>query len=124
MGMLTNEKSQVYDTTGVEWARVRLRESFDDVASLNPDLRIEQESNGEFVFMSPTGGESSSRNMASYIQNGVRLGWLIDPLMKQVHVYRPHISPDVLSNPGTVSAGDILPAFALDLQAICYRKPS
>ena len=63
MGMLTEEKSQFYDMSGVEWARVRLRESFDEIAALNPDLRIEQESNGEFVFMSPTGGESSSRNM-------------------------------------------------------------
>jgi len=198
MGMLTDEKSQIYDTSGVHWARVRLRESFDEIASLNPDLRIEQESNGEFVFMSPTGGESSSRNMeiawqlmswtkrfggvcfdssiifclpdgskrspdaswiatdrwtalslvdrkkfppiapdfvielrsesdrlatlqdkmTSYNQNGVRLGWLIDPFDKQVHVYRPGNSPDVLSNPETVSAGDMLPAFDLDLRAV------
>lgn len=56
--------------------------------------------------------------MQEYIATGVRLGWLIDPLLKQIHVYRPNQTPLILSNPGTVSDELVLPGFVLDLSRI------
>jgi Uma2 family endonuclease len=41
---------------------LRLNESFEEFVTLNPDLVVEQNANGEIVIMSPTGGESSERN--------------------------------------------------------------
>jgi Uma2 family endonuclease len=42
----------------------------------------------------------------------------MDPRSKQVHVYRPGKSVDVLDNPATVSGDPELPGFVLDLNPI------
>ncbi len=56
--------------------------------------------------------------MQEYIENGARLGWLIDPKNKQIYVYRPDADTKILQNPQTVSGGDILKGFELDLTEI------
>jgi len=56
--------------------------------------------------------------MVEYIDNGALLGWLIDPLTKTVHVYRPGQPAEVLVNPATVSGETVLPGFELDLKEI------
>jgi len=64
--------------------------------------------------------------MAEYIENGAQLGWLIDSVKKQVHVYRPEHAPKVLSNPKKISGDPVLRGFTLDLAALwetMERKP-
>ena len=56
--------------------------------------------------------------MAEFIENGVRLGWLIDPYKKQVHIYRKNGEIEILENPKTVSGEDVLEGFELDLEEI------
>ncbi len=194
----TDQKLPVSDDWGTPPIRVRLRESFDDVISANPELRIEQTASGDIVFMTPTGGENGYRNseittqlclwartfggrafdsstlfrlpngakrspdaswislarwqslavadrigfpplspdfvielrsesdrltdlqekMQEYMENGVRLGWLIDPRLKQVHIYRPGQAPEVRSSLESISGDDCLPGFVLDLRTI------
>ena len=58
------------------------------------------------------------KKMKEYIENGVRLGWLIDPYKKRVHVYRADKTVEVLNNPKTVSGEDVLRGFELDLTEI------
>lgn len=58
------------------------------------------------------------RKMQEYIDNGVRLGWLIDPLERKVHIYRQNGSVEILENPKFVSGEDVLPKFKLDLAEI------
>ena len=53
--------------------------------------------------------------MVEYLENGASLGWLIDPLKRQVYVYRPNQETVVLNNPETVSADPLLPGFTLNL---------
>lgn len=53
--------------------------------------------------------------MEEYVENGARLGWLIDPEKRQVHVYRPNTAPEVLDDPSLVSGEPVLPGFTLDL---------
>jgi len=53
--------------------------------------------------------------MFEYLENGVSLGWLIDPLKRQVYVYRPNQETVVLENPETVSGEPLLPGFKLNL---------
>ncbi|WP_413168368.1 Uma2 family endonuclease [Capilliphycus salinus ALCB114379] len=56
--------------------------------------------------------------MQEYIENGAELGWLIDPIQKQVYVYRPEVEMECLENPATVSGDPVLSGFVLDLSKI------
>jgi Uma2 family endonuclease len=53
--------------------------------------------------------------MFEYLENGASLGWLIDPIKRQVYVYRPNQETVVLENPETVSGEPLLPGFELNL---------
>ena len=56
-----------------------------------------------------------NRKMIEYLENGTSLGWLIDPLKRQVYVYRPNQEPVILVNPETISGDPLLPGFNLNL---------
>jgi Uma2 family endonuclease len=56
--------------------------------------------------------------MIEYRDNGVRLGWLIDPQQQRVEIYRPGRDVEVLESPIDLSGEDVLPGFVLDLQSI------
>jgi Uma2 family endonuclease len=53
--------------------------------------------------------------MVEYLENGTRLGWLIDPANRGVIIYRPGAEPEILETPATVSGGEVLPGFELEL---------
>lgn len=55
--------------------------------------------------------------MESYIQNGVRLGWLIDLQGREVWIYRQNETIErVAFSIGKVSGEDVLPDFELDIR--------
>lgn len=56
--------------------------------------------------------------MQEYMENGSRLGWLIDQFEKLVHVYRQSSQVETLANPQTIAGDPVLPGFVLDLQEI------
>jgi len=56
--------------------------------------------------------------MQEYLDNGARLGWLIDPLGKEVHVYRPGAEPVCLEDPESVVGDPVLPGFTLQLRRL------
>jgi Uma2 family endonuclease len=56
--------------------------------------------------------------MEEYRDNGVRLGWLIDPQKQQVEIYRLGQEVEVLESPSSLSGEDVLPGFTLDLGSI------
>jgi Uma2 family endonuclease len=56
--------------------------------------------------------------LEEYRDNGVRLGWLIDPENRQVFCYRPQQSVEILNNPRNLSGEDVLVGFILDLQVV------
>ncbi len=56
--------------------------------------------------------------MAEYIENGAKLGWLIDPKKKKVYVYRADGSIEVFDDPKTISGQEILKDFELDLTEV------
>jgi Uma2 family endonuclease len=56
--------------------------------------------------------------MQEYINNGTRLGWLINRKNRQVEIYRPGQEKEILDNPTTLSGEDVLPGFVLDLSLI------
>ncbi|MDA0674530.1 MAG: Uma2 family endonuclease [Cyanobacteria bacterium] len=51
--------------------------------------------------------------MQEYMDSGVRLGWLIDPLQQTATIYRQGQEPEVRSLPATLSGETVLPGFTL-----------
>ncbi len=67
--------------------------------------------------------------MQEYLDNGLRLGWLIDPpvpadlgpkesVTLRVEVYRPLQAVEILESPATLSGEEVLAGFVLDLRPI------
>lgn len=56
--------------------------------------------------------------MREYIENGARLGWLIDTKERKVHIYRADKTVEILDNPIKISGEDVLQGFELDLTEI------
>lgn len=84
------------------------KEKFPPIA---PDFVLELKSNTDSL-------KQIQEKMQEYMDNGVKLGWLINPEKKQVEVYRQGQEKEVLNNPQTLSGEDILPEFRLDLALI------
>lgn len=56
--------------------------------------------------------------MREYVENGVRLGWLINPQDKAVEIYRVGGEVEVLRVPEALSGEDVLPGFVMKVQDI------
>lgn len=61
---------------------------------------------------------SAQDKMREYIENGARLGWLIDPQGQQVEIYRQGQEKEVLKSPTCLLGEAVLPEFVLDLDQI------
>ena len=62
--------------------------------------------------------KTTQEKMREYIDNGVRLGILINCKSRQVEIYRPGKEVEVLDSPATVSGEDALKDFVLNLGMI------
>ncbi len=80
-------------------------------ACVVPDFVIELRSPTDFL------GDLQEK-MREYIENGVRLGWLIDPVEKKVHIFRASGEVEILDNPEKVSGEDVLKGFELNVGEI------
>lgn len=56
--------------------------------------------------------------MLEYQENGLKLGWLIDPDRQIIEVYQADRTMELLSNPREISADRIMPGFVLKLAGI------
>ncbi len=56
--------------------------------------------------------------MQQYIDNGAKLGFLLDRQNQRIEIYRPNQTVEILDSPQFLSGEDILPGFVLDLQNI------
>ena len=77
-------------------------------APLCPDFVLEIRSPSDAL-------DTVQAKMQEYLDNGARLGWLIDPIEKKVYIYRPQIPVECLDDPQTVSGHPVLPGFVLEL---------
>jgi Uma2 family endonuclease len=78
---------------------------------LCPDFVVELKSNSDDI-------EDLRLKMQEYLDNGLRLGWLIDPETQTVEVYRANQPVESFSNPMKISAEEIMPGFVLSLAGI------
>jgi Uma2 family endonuclease len=56
--------------------------------------------------------------MQEYLENGMKLGWLINSQNQQVEIYRQGQEVEILDRPQSLSGERILPGFVLDLETI------
>jgi Uma2 family endonuclease len=80
-------------------------------APICPDFVIELASETDDV-------EDLRIKMQEYLSNGCRLGWLIDPRLRQAEVYRPGQPVEILRSPQFLSGEEVLPGFILGLQTL------
>lgn len=83
----------------------------DKFLPLAPDFVVELMSANDTL-------EKTQAKMREYRDNGVRLGWLINPKGQRVEIYRQTREVEVLQSPTSLSGEDVLPGFVLDLQGI------
>ncbi len=76
-----------------------------------PDFVVELRSDTDSLLV-------TQAKMQEYVDNGVRLGWLLDPKTKQVEIYRQGQDKEVLSSPTNLPGEEVLPGFVLDLRGI------
>ncbi|NUN64238.1 Uma2 family endonuclease [Pseudanabaena biceps] len=69
--------------------------------------------------MSPSDSlKTLQTKMQEYMDNGARLGWLINRRDREVEVYRIGLSKEILKSPQSLSGEDVLPDFVLDMTMI------
>jgi len=111
--VLPNGAERSPDASWVElrrWEALSLEER-KKFLPLCPDFVIELRSISDRL-------SSVQRKMQEYKENGARLGWLIDPISKQVEIYRPGQDVEILNHPLSVSGEAVLPGFLMDLKGI------
>ena len=87
----------------------------DGVPTIAPDFVIELRSDSDRL-------KNLIAKMEEYIENGVRLGWLIDPQTENVHIYRLNGNNTMQNFDESLSGEDVLPKFELNLRSIFKKK--
>jgi Uma2 family endonuclease len=78
---------------------------------LCPDFVVELRSASDEI-------EDVQPKMREYLENGLQLGWLLDPETQTVEIYRPAQAVEVLKNPTQLFGEAVLPGFVLNLTGI------
>jgi len=56
--------------------------------------------------------------MREYLDNGAKLGWLLDPIEKRVYIYRQGEDVECLEEPQSIDGENVLAGLVLDLHEI------
>jgi Uma2 family endonuclease len=114
---LPNRAALSPDVAWVEksrWQRLTLKQQ-KGIAPISPNFVIELRSETDRL-------DILQDKLAEYVANGVEVGWLIDPLLKQVHVYEAGQTPKILDQPETVAGTWCIQGFVLDLREIFSER--
>ncbi|RRB05046.1 Uma2 family endonuclease [Larkinella rosea] len=80
-------------------------------ARISPDFVIELMSDRDERYWLPA-------KMEKYLQNGVRLAWLIDPFQQQTTIYRPDVEPEIKTFAEALTGDAVLPGLELNLSLL------
>ena len=110
---LPNGAKRSPDTSWIQLSRwnALLDQQKSSFAPICPDFVIELRSSSDTL-------SGLQDKMQEYIDNGVRLGLLIDRKNRTVHIYRPERSPEILKNPAAVDCNPELLDFTLPMGKI------
>lgn len=101
------------DAAWIEYARLNALSSEDrrKFVPLCPDFVIELRSESDQL-------APLQEKMREYLDNGLSLGWLIDPYTRRVYVYRAGLPIEELEQPSRISGDPVLRGFELDLDEV------
>ena len=111
---LPNGAERSPDASWIErtrWEALSVHQREEEFAPICPDFVIELRSRTDRL-------SKLQEKMREYMENGARLGWLIDPPSRRVEVYRPGREAEILAGPVSISGDPELPGFTLDLTPI------
>jgi Uma2 family endonuclease len=110
---LPNKADRSPDVSWVEKSRwsALTPEQREKFIPLCPDFVIELVSPSDSL-------KKTQEKMQEYMENGCRLGWLINRKKREVEISRPGQDVEVLQSPLTLSGENVLPGFVLNLQKI------
>lgn len=113
MFQLPNDAYRSPDAAWIQLARwealtLEEREAFPPIC---PDFVVELRSPSDSL-------KTVQDKMQEYMDNGARLGWLIDPKSQQVEIYRQGEEKEILRSPTSLSGEKVLSGFVLDLNRI------
>ncbi len=80
-------------------------------ANICPDFVVELRSSSDRI-------EPLQAKMKEYMDNGAKLGWLLDPQNRRVEIYQPEIEVKILENPVELFGEEVLPGFVLNLRRV------
>jgi Uma2 family endonuclease len=80
---------------------------------LCPDFLVELRSLSDEI-------EEVQAKMQEYLNNGLQLGWLLDPETQIVEIYRAGQAVEKLQQPTSISGETVLPDFVLNLTGILF----
>jgi Uma2 family endonuclease len=105
---LPNGADRSPDAAWIPWERWRAiaPEQRQQFLPLCPDFIVELRSPSDRL-------DTIREKMQEYLENGMRLGWLIDPISQTVEIYRSRAEVEQLQCPETLSGEDVLPGFIL-----------
>jgi Uma2 family endonuclease len=88
------------------WQRL-MPEQQEKFAHVVPDFLVEIHSPGDRL-------AHARGKMEEWMENGCRLAWLIDPVEREIHVYRPGHDVETVDFHTMLTGHDILPGFTFD----------
>ncbi|MBN3876276.1 MULTISPECIES: Uma2 family endonuclease [unclassified Nostoc] len=96
--------------SGERWQALTLSQK-GTFANICPDFVVELRSSSDTL-------KSLQDKLREYIDNGAKLGWLIDPQQRRVEIYRLAKDVEVLENPAELLGEAVLPGFVLNLRRV------
>jgi Uma2 family endonuclease len=78
-------------------------------APICPDFVVEIRSESDTL-------KAVQEKMAEYIENGAKLGWLIDVIGQKAFIYQPGVPVQILDKPSEVSGEPLLKGFVLQMK--------
>jgi Uma2 family endonuclease len=108
---LPNSAVRAPDASWIEQSRWNLlsEEAKDKFAHICPDFVVELRSKSDSI-------EPLQEKMQEYLENGARLGFLIDPYKRQAWIHRPGVEAELIEDFESCLSGEpVLPGFELPL---------
>ena len=108
---LPDESALAPDVSWVSPDQITARGGWDGQFRLAPRFVIE--------VLSPSQQLSDQqRKMRQWVDNGVRLGWLVDPYERRVWIYRADGSVEELEQPAELSGEDVCAGLTIDMAQV------
>ncbi len=104
--------ARVPDLFYISYSRLPPNSDFHIIPSFAPDLAVEVISESE-------SHTKILKKTADFLDHGTRLVWHVIGTLRQVHVFTPdNRAGTILTDPDTLTGGDVLPGFAVPVRAI------